>query len=163
LFDNPEWAKKGFDDAAWDDIMVPGDWESQGFRNYDGYAWYRKTFKLSQNFQVDDLMLMLGKIDDMDEVFVNGKRIGGTGNINRKWASDDEYNRYRNYSVPDGLLKAGEENVIAVRVFDQQQRGGIYDGPITLIPQSEYKQFWKRYRAENFDFHEWVSYYFFDN
>lgn len=163
LFDNPEWSKQNFNDASWDDIMVPGAWESQGFRNYDGFAWYRKTFKLDENFQVEDLMLILGKIDDMDEVYVNGTLIGGTGNINRKWSRDNEYSRYRNYSIPGDLLEAGKENVIAVRVYDQQGLGGIYHGPITLIPRSEYKQFWKRYRSENFDFHQWVSYYFFDN
>lgn len=163
LFDNSEWSSTSFDDSSWEDIMVPGEWDDQGFRNYDGFAWYRKTFKLPDNFKTDDLMLLLGKIDDMDQVFVNGTLIGGTGNINRKWASDDEYNQYRNYSIPDDLLKAGKQNVIAVRVYDQQQRGGIYEGPITIIPRKEYKQFWKNYRDENFDFHHWVSYYFFDN
>jgi sialate O-acetylesterase len=163
LFDNIEWSKENFDDSEWEDIIVPAVWESQGFRGYDGFAWYRKTFKLPSNFQVDDLMLLLGKVDDMDEVYVNGTLIGATGNINRKWASNDEYNRYRNYSVPDDLLRPGKENVIAVRVYDQQQGGGIYEGPITIIPRSEYKQFWRNYREENFDFEHWVSHYFFDN
>jgi sialate O-acetylesterase len=163
LFDNPQWAKKSFDDSSWDDIMVPGDWERQGFSDYDGFAWYRKRFKVPQNFQVKDLMLLMGKIDDMDQVFVNGTLIGSTGNMSRKWGSDDEYSRYRNYSIPANVLEPGEENVIAVRVYDQQQRGGIYDGPIIIIPKSQYRQFWKRYREENFEFHEWVSYYFFDN
>ena len=86
-------------------------------------------------------MLMIGKIDDMDEVYINGTLIGSTGNINRKWASDDEYNRYRNYSIPDDLLRAGKDNVIAIRVYDQEGRGGIYEGPLTIIPRSEYKQF----------------------
>ena len=163
LFDNTEWSKSDFDDSSWQDIMVPAAWETQGFKDYDGFAWYRKSFKLPRDFRTEDLMLLLGKIDDMDEVYINGTSIGGTGNLRRKWASDDEYNRYRNYTVPDDLLKAGEENVIAIRVFDQEQQGGIYQGPITLLPRDEYKQFWKRYRDENFDFHEWITYYFFDN
>ena len=163
LFDNEEWSNENMDDSSWEDIIVPGDWEGQGFRNYDGFAWYRKTFKLPEDFKADDLMLLMGKIDDMDEVFINGTLVGRTGNLNRKWASDDEYNRYRNYSIPDNVLKPGKQNVIAVRVYDQQQRGGIYEGPLTIIPRSEYKQFWKKYRDENFDFPHWVSYYFFDN
>jgi hypothetical protein len=163
LFDNEEWAKENLDVSSWEDIIVPGDWESQGFKNYDGFAWYRKTFKTPSNFKVDDMMLLIGKIDDMDEVYLNGTLIGSTGNLNRKWASDNEYSRYRNYTIPDGLLKAGQDNVIAVRVYDQQGAGGIYEGPLTIIPQSEYKQFWRKYRDENFDFPHWVSYYFFDN
>lgn len=160
MFDNQEWAKENFDDSSWEDILVPSSWESQGFRSYDGFGWYRKTFKLPANFKTEDLMLLLGKIDDMDEVFVNGTLVGATGNLSRKWASDDEYNRYRNYSIPDDLLKPGKNNVIAIRVYDQQERGGIYEGPITIIPRSEYKQFWRKYRDENFEFHHWLSYYF---
>jgi hypothetical protein len=163
LFDNEEWAKENFDDSAWEDIMVPGGWENQGFRNYDGFAWYRKSFKLPEKFKAEDLMLLMGKIDDMDEVYINGTLVGRTGNINRKWASDDEYNRYRNYSIPDDVLKPGKVNIIAVRVYDQQQRGGIYEGPLTILPRSEYKQFWRKYREENFDFPHLVSYYFNEN
>lgn len=160
LFDNPEWSNEKLDDTAWEDILVPSGWEDQGFRHYDGFAWYRKTFKLPAHFKVNDLMLLLGKIDDMDEVFINGKFIGGTGNINRKWGSNNEYNQYRNYSVPDDLLRPGQDNVIAIRVYDQEQKGGIYEGPITLLPRKEYKQFWKKYRDDNFELHHWLSYYF---
>jgi len=163
LFDNEEWAKENLDESSWEDIMVPNDWESQGFRTYDGFAWYRRTFKIPSNFKVEDLMLLIGKIDDMDEVYINGTLVGSTGNLNRKWASDDEYNRYRNYSIPDDLLRAGKDNLIAVRVYDQQGRGGIYEGPLTIIPRSEYKHFWRKYRDENFDFPHWVSYYFSDD
>jgi hypothetical protein len=160
LFDNPEWSGEMLDDSKWEDIIVPASWESQGFKEYDGFAWYRKSFKLPDNFKNDDLVLLLGKIDDMDEVFVNGKLIGSTGNIERKWASNNEYSKYRTYSVPDGLLRPGKNNVIAVRVYDQEQVGGIYEGPITLLPKSEYKQFWKEYRNDHFDLYRWFSYYF---
>ena len=163
LFDNPEWSEATFNDDAWEDIIVPSSWETQGFREYDGFAWYRKTFKLPSDFKGEDLMLLLGRIDDMDEVFINGTHIGGTGNINKKWADDGEWERYRTYSVPDGILIPGKDNVIAVRTYDQEGRGGIYEGPITLLPRSEYKQFWRKYRDENYDFYQWVSYYFFDN
>lgn len=159
LFDNPEWSKENLDDTKWNDILVPSLWETQGFGEYDGFAWYRKTFTLPANFKTDDLLLLLGKIDDMDEVFVNGKFIGGTGKIDRKFATNDEYNKYRTYSIPNKLLKPGQKNVIAVRVYDQQLGGGIYEGPITLLQRSEYKQFWKEYRDENFDFYHWLSYY----
>jgi hypothetical protein len=159
LFDNPEWAAETVDESGWEDIIVPSTWESQGFGEYDGFAWYRKTFKLPADFKENDMVLIMGKIDDMDEVFVNGKFIGGTGKIDRKWAHNDEYNKYRTYSVPEGTLKAGKDNVIAVRVYDQTGAGGIYDGPITLLPRSEYKQFWKKYRDDNWDLYRWFSYY----
>ncbi len=163
LFDNPEWSNAEFNDSAWEDIIVPSSWETQGFREYDGFAWYRKTFSLPSNFNGKDLMLLLGKIDDIDEVFINGTHIGVTGNMNKKWADDGEWEKHRTYSIPDDILRPGKDNVIAVRVFDQEGRGGIYEGPITLLPRSEYKQFWRKYRDENYDFYRWVSYYLFDN
>jgi hypothetical protein len=159
LFDNTEWAKENIDESDWEDIIVPSNWESQGFGEYDGFAWYRKTFKLSENFKTDDLMLLLGKIDDMDEVFINGKLIGGTGRIDRKWGGNDEYAKYRTYAVPEDVLKPGKNNVIAVRVYDQVGAGGIYEGPITLLPRSEYRQYWKKYRDDNFDLGRWLTYF----
>lgn len=162
LDDDLRWGAEHVDDSDWEDIIVPATWESQGFNNYDGFAWYRKSFVLPRSFRVEDMLIVLGKIDDLDEVYINGKRIGSTGSMKRKWASDDEYDKYRTYAIPDELLKPGQNNVIAVRVYDQTGPGGIYEGPITLLPQSEYKEFWRSYRSRYYpnSFWEWLSYYF---
>lgn len=149
LSDDPSWSKEEFDDSTWENITVPAPWENQGFREYDGFAWYRKKFVLPKDFDTKDLVLLLGRIDDMDQAYINGTWVGGTGNIDRKWARDNECNVSRTYFVPEGLLKAGATNTIAVRVFDQEGRGGIYDGPITLIKRSEYRAFWKRYKEDD--------------
>lgn len=159
LFDNAEWSKADFDDSDWENIVVPSSWENQGFREYDGFAWYRKTFSIPDNYNTNDQVIILGRVDDMDEVFINGKYIDGTGNIDRKWADNGEWEKYRTYQIPDNVLKPGR-NTIAVRVYDQQGRGGIYEGPITLLPAGEYKQFWKEYRNDNYDIVQWFSYYF---
>jgi hypothetical protein len=164
LSDDKNWAAENLNDSDWEDVIVPASWESQGFEHYDGFAWYRKTFRLPDNFSSDDMLIILGRIDDMDEVFVNGKFVGGTGRIERKWANDNEFQKYRTYTVPEGLLRPGKSNVIAVRVYDQEGVGGIYDGPITLLPQKEYKDFWRNYRSNSHNngnsFIEWLSYYF---
>lgn len=149
LMDDAKWSREDFDDSGWENITAPSWWEDQGFRNYDGFAWYRKKFILPQDFKLEDMVLLLGRIDDMDEVFVNGKRIGGTGNIERKWARNEEWRKPRTYFIPDNLLRAGKQNVIAIRVYDQEQNGGIYEGPLVIIPQDEYKDFWRSYQNEN--------------
>jgi hypothetical protein len=163
LSDDPKWAAETLNDSDWEDIIVPANWESQGFQNYDGFAWYRKSFRLPENFKTRDLLLVLGKIDDMDEVYVNGKLVGSTGRVDRQWTSNNEYQKYRTYTVPDDLMKPGKYNVIAVRVFDQEGAGGIYEGPITLLPQKEYKEFWRSYRSNTYNngssFMNWLSYY----
>lgn len=149
LADNPEWSKEDYNDSSWESIAVPASWEEQGFRDYDGFAWYRKKFTLPKNVAVKDVVVLLGRIDDMDQVFINGTMVGSTGNIERKWAQNNECNVSRTYFIPDDLLRAGATNTIAVRVFDQGGRGGIYDGPVTIIKKSEYKEFWKRYKEED--------------
>ncbi len=162
LFDDMSWAKEDADDSDWENIVVPAAWEDQGFREYDGFAWYRKKFKMPATIKTSDLVLLMGRIDDMDEVYLNGKKIGGTGNIERKWARNEEWRKPRTYFIPEGLLKPGKENVIAVRVYDQEGKGGIYEGPITLIPRTEYKSFWRDYQENQKEYFSWWSLFEWD-
>jgi sialate O-acetylesterase len=110
--DNPDYARPDFDDASWQD-----------FPGYDGYAWYRKRFGCPDNMNTDHLYLQLGKIDDVDEVFVNGARIGGKGSFppDYKPAWDER----RVYKLAADALRPGQKNVIAVRVYDGGGAGGI--------------------------------------
>ena len=144
--DNKKWKENDFNDKDWDSIIVPGFWEAQGYNNYDGFAWYRKTVKIPEDLKNKKLVLVVGKIDDLDEVYLNGKLIGSTGNI--KDNADEnkfsqEYAQFRGYYIPDGAIKINEDNVIAVRVFDGWKDGGIYEGPIGIITQKEYIKYWR--------------------
>jgi len=143
--DNPEWKYNNLNDGKWVDIIVPGYWENQGFPDYDGFAWYRKSVFIPEKYSKDKLILVLGKIDDLDEVYVNGKLVGSTGNMN---AGDlgDYYMKLRGYYLSAENLKYGEINLIAVRVYDGFRDGGIYEGPVTIIPQKEYTRYWNRLR-----------------
>lgn len=163
LGDDQAWASESLTESGWEDILVPASWESQGFSNYDGFAWYRKTLRLPDKFKTEDLVIMMGRIDDQDEVYINGRKIGSTGRMETQWPNNEEWRKVRTYTIPDGLLKAGKYNVIAVRVFDHTGNGGIYDGPIAVLPKSEYKEFWKNYRSGyngEDNFFSWLSYYF---
>src|SRR4030042_6397937 len=51
-----------FDDSLWDEIFVPAKWEDQGYRDYDGYAWYRKSFVYPGNSSDDKMVILLGTI-----------------------------------------------------------------------------------------------------
>ena len=146
--DNPEWKEKKFDDFSWKNIFVPGVWEAQGFGGYDGFAWYRKSFSLPDKYAGTKMIFLLGKVDDIDQTFINGSLVGETGDWNfnripRSFNQNNEWEIFRAYFIPEGILKAGEENVISVRVYDGMVDGGIYDGPIGLITQEEYTAYWK--------------------
>jgi len=144
----------GFDDSMWDEVFVPAKWEDQGYRDYDGYAWYRKSFLFQGNSEDDKMVVMLGKIDDIDQLYINGTLVGSTGNFpskpNAMAYTSQEYNAFRGYYVPVGLLKKGQKNLIAVRVIDTGGPGGIYEGPVGIITQTKYIEYWRKIKkSEN--------------
>lgn len=146
--DDPRRKEPDFNDSMWDEIFVPAKWEDQGYRDYDGYAWYRKSFIFPGNNADEKMVIMMGKIDDIDQVFINGTFVGSTGNFpnhGKELAnSGQEYDAYRGYYLPAGLLKKGEKNVVAVRVLDTGGAGGIYEGPVGIISQTKYIEYWRK-------------------
>jgi sialate O-acetylesterase len=72
--DDPAYKNEVVDESKWIKIRVPGNWEDQGFPNYDGFAWYRLHFEVDDDLGEQPLYLFLGKIDDLDETFLNGVR-----------------------------------------------------------------------------------------
>lgn len=130
------------DDDYWDRIIVPGFWEKQGYWKYNGYAWYRRTFFLSQNLYDKDLVLMLGKIDDFDEVYINGKLAGRT-NDNRRFGDSNSYQKFRAYYIPKVLLKPNQDNLIEILVEDIGIDGGIYEGPIGITTKTLFDRYFK--------------------
>lgn len=134
--DEPEWKAPDFDDRAWKNLVVPLRWEVQGYRHYDGYAWYRKRFTAPSTYRGQKLVLLLGKIDDLDETYLNGRRIGKSGNftaIGGPAIRGDEWQQLRVYEIPAELLYFDRENLIAVRVYDGLVDGGIYEGPVGIM------------------------------
>lgn len=153
LFDNTEWKNTDFNDSDWETLIVPMAWECQNHYNYDGYAWYRKTFTLPAGLKEKTLYLVLGKIDDYDRVYFNGESIGEVSptrvkNAIHTWKGN-EYNTRRIYKIPERLLKDGS-NTIAVRVYDGQKIGGIYEGPIGIMQEKNMKLYKKNsYTSES--------------
>jgi hypothetical protein len=137
-----------YDDSGWSEIFVPAKWEDQGYRDYDGYAWYRKSFTYQGTSDNEKMVILLGKIDDIDQVYINGTFVGSTGNFPSRTHDDvstgQEYNAFRGYYIPDGLLKKNQKNVIAVRVLDTGGDGGIYEGPVGIITQTKYIEYWRK-------------------
>ncbi len=142
-----------YNDSGWRQIFVPAKWEDQGYRNYDGYAWYRKTFYYRGTIPKGTMILVLGKIDDLDQVYINGTFVGGTGDLtfqmNKKVRTGEQYKAFRGYYIPADVLKGNQKNVIAVRVYDGQGAGGIYEGPVGMVSQKKYIQFWRSRRKQD--------------
>ena len=150
--DDMEWKEENYDDGSWHSIRVPAYWETQGYKDYDGFGWYRKKFSISSKYRGEELILLLGRIDDLDEVYLNGNRIGKTGRIyedTRRISLDDNYIQSRAYYIPENDLHFNGENTLAVRVYDGYAHGGIYDGPIGIVLQDRYLAWQKEYQKSN--------------
>jgi sialate O-acetylesterase len=150
---SPEWKNKDYNDNNWDLINVPSYWENQGYKDYDGYAWYRIKVYIPDKFKNKQLILVLGMIDDMDAAYFNGKEIGSTGgqlyddqNTSRinfdEAQSEQSWQKFRGYYIPADIIAYNQNNTIAVKVYDGYINGGIYQGPIGVVTQERYTRFW---------------------
>jgi sialate O-acetylesterase len=85
-------------------------------------VWFRKKVTLPNSMTGQEARLWLGRIVDQDHVYVNGRFAGTTAY---------QYPP-RKYKLPEGLLREGE-NTIAVRIINEQGKGGfILDKPYFL-------------------------------
>lgn len=135
--DDPKWSDVAFDDSKWDRIAVAKSWEENGFTDYDGFAWYRLRFTVPTALKdhpdvvrFKKLSVSLGAIDDVDETWLNGTKIGQTGSHSDP--VDLQWNKERFYQVDSDLIRWGKENVLAVRVYDDARAGGMIRGNYRL-------------------------------
>ena len=134
--DNKRWTEPDFSDREWENILVPSNWEDEGFNGYNGHAWYRKTFEGSAlNNSKWTFDLFLGYIDDVDEVYLNGHKIGGSGSFPPKYHT--AYNASRKYHMPGEYINFNGKNVIAVRVYDAEHYGGIVSGQVGIFTNKD--------------------------
>lgn len=123
--DNPKWKTVGFDDSQWQQVTLPSAWEKHsGYTIPNAYGWFRRKIDVPARLRGHAIELLLGRIDDADEVWLNGKRIGGTGSFPPDYQS--AWDAERRYRVPASLVKGDGTDVLAVRVFDGDGEGGIY-------------------------------------
>lgn len=109
------WMDDNLDDTQWAQMLLPGLWDAKEYPGLDGVVWFRTRVTVPAADAGKPAILALAMIDDNDVTYVNGSKVGSTSG----------YNIPRNYAIPAGILKAGE-NSIAVRVEDTGGDGGIY-------------------------------------
>ncbi len=122
--------KTAFDDAAWDNIPVPGLWELEGYGDplylNIGYSWrghytnnppivptehnhvgeYRRTFSVPDTWKGKQICLCIGSATSNVRVWVNGKEVGYSQDS--KLEARFDITKY---------VKAGAENLIALEIF----------------------------------------------
>jgi len=119
-----------FDAAAWDSTPVPsrkgvGD---NRLQDRTGDFWYRRTFEIprDRNRPDEEMALLIGAIDDFDVAYLNGTRIGRTGqDTPHFWETP------RLYRFPARLLRDDGPNVLMLKVTNGSGEGGIA-GPVIV-------------------------------
>lgn len=103
-----DWRNAPHELGAWERWGVPE------LADFNGMLWYRTKIHLTAQQATQQATLILGSIDETDMTWVNGRVVGsiygpGSG---------------REYAIPAGLLRAGE-NVVAINVLDTYHDGGM--------------------------------------
>lgn len=132
--DDTAWKNPALSEKNWEKVHLPASWEEHSNYQTDHvFGWYRKNVIVPKSWEGRDLVLTLGKIDDADECFWNGRKIGRSGNFPPRF--ETAWNQPRRYLVPRNVVRFGEKNQIAVRVFDASGGGGILEGPLSIEPE----------------------------
>ena len=156
--DNLAWAAPTLDEKGWDSILPSQWWEEQGHQKLNGFAWYRIKVIIPSSLKKDalvkdSLQFLLGKIDDCDQVFLNGELAGeNSKTIPGKVIPDDHFTKISGYwdvdrryvlPVSDARIQWDKENVIAIRVFDKGGAGGLFSKPfrISMVDLQDYIKF----------------------
>ena len=112
-----KWYQEKMNESGWTSIRQ-GAWEKQGY-DYDGIAWYRIRFDMPKKMDCNAVELNFKGVDETAWVWLNGTYLGchDIGTIGWK--------------IPFSLdctkeIHWGRENMLAVRVLDTEQDGGIY-------------------------------------
>jgi len=119
--------------ADWLPMPVPGNWSSI-YPEGGQYAWYRCVTTVPRAWAGKEVSLSLGHVDDCDEAFVNGTKVGATGKFPPKY--DTGYGTYRRYAIPADAIRPGKINLIAVRVYGDGESAGITGEP-ALVCEGE--------------------------
>ena len=141
--DDAGWKAPDLDDSSWQSVRMPDTWEHHSDYTEDNvYGWYRRRVEIPAEYKGRDVTFLLGRIDDVDEAFVNGVWIGGNGTFPPQYKT--AYFEDRRYVVPASLLKCDGTDLLAVRVFDGTGFGGLVRRPDTPL---------ERVRVGPFDTH----------
>ena len=123
--DDPVRSSVSYDDSGWQSIVVPGSWQSQRIKPANGLGWYRIRFIVPARFKSGNVAVLLGRVGDADEAFLNGVKIGGEGLIGERFVEATKAERL--YKIPPGLLRDNDTNILSVRVMNTYLNGGIFD------------------------------------
>lgn len=124
----------------WQTVEVPGG------KKVKGYAWYRTWIQPNRNFFIkherdlfrESVSITVRGVSGAHEAFVNGQKIGSGGAMPPNYLDGRDLNL--RHKIPPGLIKEGQWNEIAFRVYHPGEEGGFTsEAPVVVTYFDECK------------------------
>jgi hypothetical protein len=138
--DTLDWANNSYNDNYWKTMETIGPFEDRGFGNFQNFGWVRKKVIIPSSLKDQAeksgyFYLSLGRINDADQTFFNGKLVGQTGSMSPQQIGVDRGKRI--YKVDATEILWDKENQIAIRIFSNFHNGGLWDKNFNIIIPTE--------------------------
>src|ERR1700741_414206 len=137
LGDDLAWQSPSYDDSNWESIDPSTSWGSQTHHAYTGFAWYRKSLRITLADRQSNYALLMPPVNDSYELYWNGGVVGHQGSVppGPHWF----YNPLpQSFTVP-----SSSEITIAIRVWkapplfvDSGMLGGLNGAPLLGDPDT---------------------------
>jgi adenylate cyclase len=126
--DSASYAKPEFDDRKWKTLPLEREWRFYGIE-YDGVAWYRKTFTVAPELSGQNIGLALPALTAAYQLFLNGQLIGTVGKIGATGKAEHVREDVQYYELSSSLLSSPPNaNVLALRIASLGGIGGGFAG-----------------------------------
>jgi sialate O-acetylesterase len=112
------WSRSDFDNRAWTPTNLHDAFVRLSVAARPAVVWLRREFELPTSLPTGEIRLRLGKLENMDTVWVNGQLVGMGSSVDVA----------REYLIPPGLCRPGR-NQITIRVFKTAADGGFRSPP----------------------------------
>ena len=131
-------SKEEKNSVKWHDVKFPHKDFVKIMPKNKTFGWYAHSFDIPELFVGFDILLDLGLIDDIDETYVNRKKIGALG----KFPGGSLWQLDRLYRVPQDIL-LNQNNTIFVHVWNRWGLGGMTMRPNVKAAIAPEKACWE--------------------
>jgi len=128
---------RNYNDSNWETIDV-----SAWGKRLKGVLYMRKTVNIPKSMKGKDLELVLGRVEEKDDAYFNGVRVGGKQDPN-----------VRVYEVDGKLVKSGK-NVVVVRVVNPWSNRPRMTGPADVMEIRARDGNWRISLAGEWKYHD---------
>jgi len=119
------WHGPKVNEADWLSVRVPSFWaETEEVGDYQGYGWYRTTFKVPAEWKGRTVRLLFASVDEQAWVYVNGHLVREHTEKSERRSFAELWETPFTAEVEPELLNFGKPNVVAVRVHNSKANGG---------------------------------------